>query len=635
MRRCPTHRILILLAFIAATASHSPAQEEFKRTRPPLKAKVGAEGRVPLDAELRQRALDIAASTADEALGWDDRRAAVRCLTQAADLLWADYPERSRGWLEQAWVIAGAVTDGDADPSVVRFRSTSPRSQARAAVLDIAQKHDRELADQLIAHLGEEEEPSGEGVRHGAFDDRTARSEQLLNTALAVAERDPASAAELANQSLADGVSFQLQSLLLTLRERDRDAAGRLFDSALDRLRVDFRQTSEAQVLASYLFTPGRVTGSGGGGTLLMAVGTNAHASARTPAEEEPARARRFLSVMQGILLSQPAPAATANPSGSAQDFVTLCGSLTGAYRLYAPELLAALEPRVAQAVSYLGAPNLDNRMSASARAKLASGKAASADEKELGRLSGESLAEAAEKESDPVQRRFAFARAALAANPRELEYARKLAAKIDEEDLRRQVLSLLVYRAALLRVEAGACEDGVELAGEASPLHRAVILIVAARKMNEGRPAATGKLSLSRRARARELLYTAGEILSRDGLPAYALRVRLGLVTALVPVDIARSFEVFADAVGVINNDASFDPHEAQLPRLTELADYMESALPPSGDFFGLKNAVAPLARADFEATVMMTNRLRAPAVRGTCLLEAARSVLSADSAK
>lgn len=635
MRRCPTHRILILLTIIAATASHSPAQEDFKSTQHPLEVRAGAGGRAPLGGQLRQRALDIAASTADEALGWDDRRAAVRCLSLAADLLWADYPERSRGWLEKAWAIAGAISDEDADPSVVRFRSTSPRSQARATVLDIAQKHDRQLADQLIAHLGEEGEPSGEGTRRGAFDDRTARSEQLLNTALAVAERDPASAAELASQSLADGVSFQLQSLLLALRERDRAIAGRLFDSALERLRVDFRQTSEAQVLASYLFTPGRVTGPGDGGTMLLAVGMRAPAPAKTPAEEEPARARRFLRVMQGILLSQPSQAATANPSMSARNFVTLCGSLAGPYRRYAPELWAAIEPRIAQAVPYLGPAKKDDGMPASAREKLVSGRAAGAGEKELGRLYVEGLAEAAEKDPDPVMRKFAFARAALATEPGDLEYARKLADKIDEDKLRREVLSLLAYRAALLRVEAGSYEEGVELAREASPLHRAVILIAAGRKMNEERPADGKELSRSRRASARELLYAAGDILSRDGLPAHALRVRLGLVTALAPVDLARSFEVFGGVVGMINDDSSFDPNEARLPLMTGLADYMESAPPPGSDIFGLKKAVAPLARADLEATVMMTNKLSAPAVRGTCLLEVARSVLSADSTK
>jgi hypothetical protein len=633
MRRCPTHRLLFLLTVVAATALPTSAQKDFKPPRRPLE--VNAEGRAPLGSQLRLRALDLAASTADEALGWNDTRAAVRSLSQAADLLWADYPERSRGWLEKAWEIAGAVSDEDADPSVVRFRSTSPRSQARAAVLSVAQKHDRQLADRLVAQLDEDGEASGGAARRGAFDDQTVRSEQLLNTALAVAERDPASAAELARLSLADGVSFQLQSLLLTLRERDRVAAGRLFDSALDRLSLSFKHPSEAQVLASYLFTPGRVAGAGGGGTMLLAVGTGVPVPSKTPAEEEPARSRRFLRVMQRILLSQPSPAATADPPRTAQEFITLCGSLSAGYRLYAPELWPPVESRVAQAVLYLGPPKRDNRMPASAREKLASGLAAGADEKELGRLYVEGLVEAAEKDPDPVSRKFAFVRATLATKPRDFEYARKLADKIDEAELRGQVMSLLAYRAALLSVEAGDYEEAVQTVAEASPLHRAVILIAAARKMNEGRTTGNKEESRNRRSRARELLYAAGDILARDGLPAYALRVRLGLVAVLAPVDVERSFEVFGGTVGAINSDASFDPNEARLPRMTGLADYMDSAMPPAGDFFGLKNAVAPLAHADLEATIMTLSRLSTPAVRGACMLEIARSILSADSVK
>jgi hypothetical protein len=61
--------------------------------------------------------------------------------------------------------------------------------------------------------------PAGDISR--LFDDRTAGGEQLLNIALATLEIDPALAASFAERSLADGISFQLQRLLLSLRGRD------------------------------------------------------------------------------------------------------------------------------------------------------------------------------------------------------------------------------------------------------------------------------------------------------------------------------------------------------------------------------------------------------------------------------
>lgn len=628
-------KISALLTLLATSVAHTCAQESFKPGGEHGGVRAEAQGVLTPEAQLRLRARGLAASTADEALKWDDTQAAVRVLSQAADLLWADDPERSRAWLMRAWELAGSAPAENADSRLRRYRSNSPQSQARAAVLAVAQKHDRQLADRLLAQLADEGESSGQDSRRGIFDDLTARSEQLLRMALTLAESDPAASAELAVKSLTDGVSFQLQGILLALRGRDRGAANRVFDAALNRLAADFRHPSEGLILASYLFTPGRVVGSGREGGMALAVGTRTAVPQGAPAAEEPARTRRFLAVMQRVLLSMPAPSTTANPAQAAHEFITLSGSLTHGFKLYAPELWLPIEHRLVQVAADLAPARADQRTAASVRERLSAGAAAGADEKEFHRLYVEGLEEAAEKEANPTSRKLAYVQAALATTPDELESGLKLAAKITEGSLREQVVSLLAYRAALLKLERGLHDEAVKLAAEAGPLQRAIILITAAQRIAAERLPRPDEQALNRRLRALDLLSEARKLLERDDLPGAALRVRLGLVAALAPLDAAQGLEAFGKVVAAINNDPSFDASDASAPHVADLAGSADPSLPRIRSGYGFRDAVTPLARADFEGSAMAAARLSAPAVRGTCLLEIARSILSEDPAK
>jgi hypothetical protein len=414
------------------------------------------------------------------------------------------------------------------------------------------------------------------------------------------------------------------------LRSRDLTAANRVFDAALNRLATGFANPSEGQVIASYLFTPGRVFGAGSDNTTALAVGTQAPASERTPAEIDPARARRFLAVMQKILLTLPAPAATANPSQSAQEFVTLAGSLASGFKLYAPELWQPIEQRAAQMTPDLKAASADRWTPSPVREKLKSA-APGADEKEINRLYVEGLEEAAEKETDPIARKLAYVRAALATTPESLERGRSLASKIDEAELSEQVVSFLAYRAALWSLEKGGLDEAVKLAAEARPVQRAIVLIAAAGRLSAESAGEGEEQVIARRFRALDLLSEAEKLLGRDDLPSAAVRVRLGLVAALAALDAPRALEVLRSVVSAINRTESFDPADTSAPRIANLDDSSaQSLLPRIRSGFGIKDALTPLARADFEGTVMTAGKLTAPAVRGTCMLEIARSILS-----
>lgn len=586
-------------------------------------------------SQLRLRAEDLAASTADEALKWEDKESAVRIISQAADLLWDDYPDRCRDWLKSAWGLTATVSAVDADEAVRRFRSTSPQSLARSAVLNVAHRHDRELAEQLLEQLLESKEQEESRAKRGVFDDRSVRSEQLLNMAMALAEKDPNTSAELAEQSLADGVSFQLQGLLLTLRKRDEAAAGRVFDQAVNRLAIDFSHPSEGQILASYLFTPGRVASPGAERRMMLAVGTLDPAPSRVPAEDDPARTRRFLHVMQGVLISTPDLGAPSNPSQTSEEYMALARSLADDYRRYAPELW----PPIAQRLHYVtpnsaqwGSPA--NVAAATGEKGLADALSAT-DEGQVDQLYQQSLETAAERERNPLARKLAYVRAALATRPEELKRGKSLASKVDDDDLRKRLVSFLVYRAALAQLEGGKVEEAVNTSTEAAPLPRAIILITAAQKLVAERRSAGNSAVKTQRPDALRLLSAAENILQRDDLPEPAKRVRVGLAAALAPLEPGRALDVFNQAVAAINGGAPFDFSDTSAPRIADLTGASDSLLTRIRNGYGLKDAVAPLALTDFEGTVAAAARLSFPTARGTCLLEIARTIIAPDKGK
>lgn len=593
-----------------------------------------AAGGYALDPTVRDRARYLAASTADEALKWSDRQAAVRVVSGAADLLWDEDPRRAGAWLTSAWELAGQVAvPGDGGASQ-RYRSVSHRSQARAAVLAAARRHDKALADHFLHQLDDgQEQEEGEG-RRGVFDDRTARSEQLLNLALAMVDENLGEAANLAERSLADGISFQLQRVLLEVRERDSAAADRVFDSALARMAGGLPDAREAQVLASYLFTPGRVFSVGGDRTVSLAVRARNPVAGLTPAEADPARARRFLGVVQRVVLSLPAPSSSSDPSLRAQELVTLALSLRGGFERYAPDLWLPVGHRLANVMPDLGAGRPAGGPSQAMRERMqsadlpAGGDAANS-------VYVDALEAAAGRETSPVARKLAYAQAALASAPEDLARGVKIASKIGEDGLRKQVISFLVYRAALSSLEKGQLDEAVELASGAEPLQRAVVLITAAQRL-AARRAGKGdeQVAAQSRQRALELLSEAHRSLKGEGRPCDLLRARLGHVAALTHFDARGALDYLKDVVADINRADSFDIVEAGAPPVAGMSGLsLHASVPAIRDGYGLKDVFVLLAREDFDESIYVAGKLTAPTARGICMLEIARSVLAGDA--
>ena len=138
----------------------------------------------------------------------------------------------------------------------------SLRNSVRRDVLLVARKRAPQLASAWLEEMVEESKQAEKNER-GTFDDRSARSAVLLQMAHETVAVDPQAAAELLSESLRDGISFNFQSVLVRLQQKDAALAETVFRAALARLRTaGMNDPNELLTLYSYLFTPGRVYGA-------------------------------------------------------------------------------------------------------------------------------------------------------------------------------------------------------------------------------------------------------------------------------------------------------------------------------------------------------------------------------------
>ena len=118
----------------------------------------------------RQQAISMARQTASEAPLWNDKKAAVEALADAADLLWDESPGQGAKWLKKAWDLIDQVAEPEKSGRFKEFFKPSDRAELRMAVLSVAGKHDAQLAEKFLKQLAEKEPE--EKKDRGVFDDR-------------------------------------------------------------------------------------------------------------------------------------------------------------------------------------------------------------------------------------------------------------------------------------------------------------------------------------------------------------------------------------------------------------------------------------------------------------------------------
>ena len=609
-------RTLIVLGLLFVLAGAGVAQE------PTLADKQRERQRLVLRARSTIRQI------ADEAVAWNDIEATVSVLSDAADLLWAEDPNSAANWLRKAWQATAHVSSSPRDENLKAFFTHSSQSELRTTVLAIARKHDSKLADEFLRQVSDQD--NNDKRERGAFDNRTARSEQLLNLAQQVVEANPEEAFALAADSLIDGISYGLQNILTTLRRKDVQLANRLFDLALARFINSSPDPSEAQVLAGYLFRPGLTFSVNAQGQKILALNP-AQQSLTVVASSEPGRAKSFLIAVYERLLTQ--PTAVDFPEGKlrAQQILVLGNLIAGRYSAFAPDLAQSALGFLSQLRRQLGieAENSSSTASTKEPNSAATSKQLTKEETYESRISD--LEDSADKESNASFRNVAYVKAALATKPEDYVRAQKIASKISENDLRSNAVSFLLYRAALFFTEKSELETAIELARQINdPARRAVVRIAIAQRLVSNAPSdQSGRVRLERE-RAFDLLGEVDRDLKKQEPSATVAKIALGRTGVLATLDQEQALMALADALQIVNKLDRFDLRDGAGPVLA-LEGFSASGATVTKPRFGFdfRTAIGPLIGDNFEPVAAITERLSARETAGVARLEAAKLYL------
>jgi tetratricopeptide (TPR) repeat protein len=579
----------------------------------------------------RLQAISMVEQTAAEAPLWDNKKAAVQVLADAADLLWDETPGQGTKWLRKAWDLIDQVSELPKDEKLKEFVTRSDRTDLRTVVLSVARRHDAELADKLLKALSQKQ--PDEKKDRGAFDDRSERSEQLLQLAQQAVEANPDLAFSLAERSLADGLSYSLQNVLTSLRKKNVDLANRLFDLALTRFGTGQPDPSEGEVLAGYLFKPGFTFSTNSNGQTILAVSPNQQ-NLPAVASSEPQRAGNFLIVVYEVLLTRPVSLDSPEDKQRAQRIVTLGNRISGLYRTFAPELAQSAQGFLAQLQRQLFPDGETGPFGGANRA-------AATTETTTKRLTKEEIYEKhlseledrADNENNPIARKLAYVEAALAARPEDYQRAKRVAEKIDDNNLRADAVSFVLYRAALFFADRGEIDKAIDIAPTISDVaRRAVVKIAVAQRLlsskkEKGEP---GDVNFAQQ-RALDLLNDIDRDLKKGEPSANAAKILLGRTMVLAKLDTDQALASLVQTIQMINKLDRFDLRDGAAPDLgmgAFSASGATVARPKVG--FDFRSSIDPLIVTDFEQVSAVAERFTAKELSGVARLEAATLFLS-----
>ncbi|MGZ5481085.1 MAG: hypothetical protein ACXWID_03805 [Pyrinomonadaceae bacterium] len=581
------------------------------------------------------QAVSMVEQTAAEAPLWDDKKSAVLALADAADLLWKQKPNAASKWLTKAWELIDSVPEEPQDAHLKEFFNRSNKTDLQSTVLRVAHAHDPALADSFIKSL--EVKELEEKKDRGAFDDRTARSEQFLRLAQQAVNSNPDLAFALAQRSLADGLSFTLQDVLTGLRRKNVELSNRLFDLALARFGASIPDPSEAEVLAGYLFQPGMTFSTNSAGQVIMSMNPMQRNDS-VVAQSEPQRARAFLVAAYQAFLARPVLVGTPEAKTRAQKIWVFGMRNLNRYQTYATEFAGPARDFLERLQAQIypegrGDPFSSNRQSGSGSDATTKPRT----EKEIYEDRITALEDRADKETDPAAKKLAYINAALAVNATDYERGKRVAEKIADDDLRAEVVSYVLYRAALTLVMQKEIDKALELATKLGNLQRrAMVKLAVAQSLLadavDDKPA-TEELTVDQQ-RAIDLLSDVERDIKKDGPSANAAKILLGRATLLGKLDKAQALLSLNDALLVINKVETFDLNDPSPPRLgLRLSARSEALLDSPRTGFNFRRALAPLIATEFENLAELAGRFSRKEVRGTARLGVAKLSLQTES--
>ncbi|HZI20448.1 MAG TPA: hypothetical protein VEY09_17835 [Pyrinomonadaceae bacterium] len=596
--------LTLLAGMLALPLALSPAPSTVAAQSPPAGTarpteRVSEEEKEKARKELERRAhvlLDEVLRAA-QALKLEENRAVVN--REAAELLWDHDEKRARALFREAVLAFAALTSGEGssrrnNPFFWMLQQLRPQTLQAVAVRD----------PQFALELLRESRPPAEPGEAGAEADARLRSQELaMEQAIAalVAERDPQAALKMAEESLREGVTFGVLTTLGRLRHKDSEAATRLAVEIIRKLQgTDLNTEGEAGMVALALLRGLLLPDASGQQDVFRA-----RATGRQPEKPKP------LAVSDEAVrdLAELVAAAALKATYNRPWMLTQIQGLL-------PELEKKVPARAAQL--RLRAAEMEGELDPRERAWMQFEAVATGP-------SAEAALEAAAKA--PQEMRGAFYSVAVANLLRvgDAERARQVAATHLRGEEREQALSQIEQFSVTKAVEQGKVEEARRL--------------ITGIRRKEQRAVALARLALALAAKgerkaALPLLEEARGLLPRRPDSEREIEALLEVARGFALVEPVRTFEMLDPLIDQANDMLSaaalldkFTPGQGMFRR-GEMLMY-PGLNNIGGPYARYVEALAELARVDFERTRASADRFQRDDVRLLARLLIARSVL------
>lgn len=566
---------------------------------------------------LNLRIIDVLHQTANEAKGWDDVKVSSQIQAQIADLVWDFDAVSARSYLSRAW--DKAKQSEESTEKTNKYRNSSIRVEISREVLLVARKRDLALAEKWLKELSDLAEEDYEKRNEGLFDDRTARSSVLLQMAMQVVESDVESAVSLATESLRDGISFGLQSVLIKIQEKNPELAAQVFRSALRRIKtVGIKDASEIQILYSYLYTPGVVSTSANSAsqtTRTISVGRNAP-KITSAAVLFPSLASEFLQTAAGAILRMPFLISDENPQESARAQYGIINTILFRLGTNSPELSSALRERLAA----INANANFTPGSATSPTGIPSRGQGESSKQYQERMLDEILEKAA-KIASSLERDIFIAQGVLRSNADQFEKAKGISEKIEDKELREQISNFLIYRASFDLINKNQLDDAYNLLKKhAEPRQKAAALILGAQKLIEQKDI----------QQAGEWLLEAYKLFEKNkGSDDDWINIGFGLSSAYSEIDLLEAVNAFEVSTKLIKeNSKNYDDDKAPLAVNFSGINYSDFTFGTRK--FSLSSAIQSFPKDVFEDVFSALDKMRNPLAKGQGIITLSRKNLA-----
>jgi hypothetical protein len=500
----------------------------------------------------------------------------ISVLIRAADLLWEQRKADARNAFAEALEIAKRDYKERGDKPTREGRLSISAIDQRYRVISAIAKRDSAWAREITTELFEEAAKEAES-NNGDTTQQAEIGEKLLNVGSSLLPSDPSTAASFAKLSLKYPATLALPSFLYKLAETNKVAADQLYQEAL----VSYANSplDELLYLSAYPFAVDRDLGE---------MPNSMHYQVPVGFQPSTAAQSAFVQTLwkRSQLLSE-------NPSEA-----RIGKRLPAAAQLWIVfTRLESLGPKTSPSVLQIVARAkglIINLVSGGDRqrvdALLVTPPSQTLDEQ----------VEAAEKQSKPALREQLLAFAVLHADETEhIDRLIKFADKIDDLELRRQIVNFVYFTRAQSLIKQHKTDEARVLASKVEELDIRAYLYsaIAAEIMKQ----------MKNDAEARALLEEVASATAKAPDSEIKVRALLGIAYLFAGIEPSRSIALLGDAVKSINHIEGKDLSRDYVIKKIEgksFGSYVTLQMPG----FNPENAFREVSRYDFDGTLYQT---------------------------